>query len=262
MKRLLWIVCGVLALAGCSKTSGVTAPIGGTPPGTIADLVSWIRRSLPEDFVYPTNLDTTASLLVTSDVDGVGAAFGVFRSGFALVRAGTLTLNGAAVAQFAVPVNTVPQYFYSTYFTPPFDLPLTFDGQALHRFICQGYASIPAFQDTVRSVDLMELSAPVQNQRISKDEDFTLAWSDAGSDTTVYVAAAVYSLVDTTLHVALALGRDAPGTLVIPAARLQTAPIGGATLAIARFRLRYFTTGGVKIGMMSEATKTLTVAFY
>jgi len=254
--------CLLASCASCSKKSRVVDPGGYT--GTVADLIAFVRRALPEGFVYPATLDSTASLLVTANVDGIGAASAAFRNGPSFTDAGTLTVTAPPpvdtrlVAEYSIPVSSTIQYVYTTYLTFPFDLPLVFDGAAGHVFHATGSPLIAAFDDTIVSVPLLELTAPQAGATIARANPVTVAWSP-GKDGTVFVTASVFSVSDTTLHVAVALAQDPVGSLVIPSSRLQRVPVGEATLAVARYRVRYKQVGARRVGQLCESVVTRSV---
>src|SRR5262249_6087101 len=79
-------------LASCGKSSKSTAP-GVTPS---VSLGAAIRLLVPAPFTVPANLDTTASLLVTTSVDDTKSALCAFVSGGGLTSAGNVYLRTVA----------------------------------------------------------------------------------------------------------------------------------------------------------------------
>jgi len=251
-----------LALAsGCGKSSSSTQPA--TNVGTPADLGRAIAAAIVPGAVLPTNADTSASLMATMDVLDIREALALFYAGGALVDAGAVTTRvttlappgtaNVALDRSSVNVLGHPQYFYSTFASHPVGIAIPFDATSYQRFDVAGSGGFPALTDSILSVDMITVSAPVIEAGVKRSSDLVVAWSNPESDTTVYVQCAVSSYGDTS-HVALGvLVPDPDGATDVPSARLQTLPAGLARLSVARYRLVYHGSGVSRIGLACEA---------
>ena len=268
MNRRILVTSAALALlaiaAGCGKGSKVAGPAA--PVGTIADLQRAIASAYVAGSVLPTNVDTTASLLATVDVDGLRAAAALFLYLGNLADAGAVSARvnapvGPGVAESAldelsVNVSGLYQYVYTSLTAHPLGINLPFDGASYHRFTVAGSGSFPAFVDSVQSVAMITVSAPAASETVSRAADLAVIWSNAGADTTVYVICAVSSQVDTAKVAFGTLVRDVAGAAVVPTARLAALPAGAARLSVARYRLVYHAEGGRAVGLACEAAQT------
>ncbi|MBI1799972.1 MAG: hypothetical protein HYR73_09860 [Candidatus Eisenbacteria bacterium] len=256
-----------LGASGCGK-SGSTAP-----PAAPASLTlnQALHAALPATITVPENLDTTASVLVTLHFpEGLKGAGAAFESGGQLVEAGAVWIRttklvggGLDSVQFARTVTSSGGHtliIYSTLATaPPSVVNIPFDGITFHVFRVTGSTSIPAFVDSVRSVDDLNLTAPAEADSVTRSAGLTVSWSDAGSDPTVMVGATVIAGSDSTLRAASDAASDPTGTLLVPAARLMALPAGAARVAVARYRLVYQPEGSLSIGFVCESVEVRNV---
>ncbi len=250
-----------LVAAGCG-TKNPSSPGGGGNGGTTADFTAAVQAATLSGAVLPTTLAADASLLTTYDVDGMTAGGALFVSSGSFVDAGTVTVTSAGtatvpeavdtLARRSVLVNYAPWTYYSSLPNLPAPLPLSFDGSHWHRFRVSGTAAFGALDDSVLSVARPAVIAPAVSSDVAESADLGIAWSDAGTDTTVYVLPAIRSNADTA-HVALGvLVRDVAGHTSIPQARLASLPTGPARLAVARFRLVRHTVGAHAVQLLCE----------
>ena len=254
---------GAAVLAGCGSSEHTVAP---QPPvtGTLADVRAMVASTVLPGTVLPPNADTTASLLATMNVNGLRGASAVFVLNLSLANVGNvsvLTGPGAggvdvALDRLSTPYGGVPEYAYTTLVSHPLGVALPFDGAAYHVFAIAGASAWGAFEDSVRSVAVPTLDAPGPGASIARNADLAITWTDAGADTTVYVACAIISTADSSRVAPGDLARDASGTATITAGRLGSLPAGPATLAVTRFRLAYHTVTGRRVGLASMATST------
>lgn len=87
-----------------------------------------------------------------------------------------------------------------------------------------------------------------------RSDSLRVAWSDPGSDTTVYMVVEIDSQADTTKFAFGRIAADPAGELFVPAAAMGQLPAGGATLRLARYRLVYHAAAGrPKIGVACES---------
>ncbi len=256
------LLAALLGLAGCGSSSHTTAP---TPPAgnTLADLRAMLASTVVPGTVLPPNADTTATLLATMDVDGLRAASATFVVGASLAQAGTVSVegnSGGGGGEIDLDRLTVnyggTQSTYTTLVSHPLGVNLAFDGSTFHRFTATGSATVSALVDSIRAVTLPTLATPAASADVPRASDLAVTWSDAGTDTTVYVIAAVGSTVDSAKIALGVLVRDVAGATSIPAARLGALPAGNATLAVTRYRLAYHTPGGRKVGLACMGTRT------
>lgn len=256
----------VIGSVGCGK-SPTTPTTPGVPTGTLDDLAVMITRSFPAGSELPTTLDTTANILAGINVEGFGgsvAAFPVLSGGFlTLSDAGSVRVRtglGAARTMTALDklqlrVAGTVQTIYTTLISHPLGLALAFDGNTYHSFTVSGTAAVPALVDSVRSVTLPSLSAPSPGASASRATNLAVSWSDASTDSTVYMMVFVGSQVDTTKYAAAALVRDLAGSASVPAAQLSQLPNGAARLTAVRFRLVRRNLGVRKVNLISEAVR-------
>lgn len=255
-----------LLLAGCGK-SPTTPTQPGVPIGNFNDLAAMIARAYPVGSELPSNLDTTANILAGINVEGVRAsvaAFPVLNAGqVTLSDAGTVTVRTGlgpvksltALDKQQLNVSATIQSIYTTLISHPLDLALAFDGDTYHAFTSSGTAAVPALNDSVKSVSLPSLTAPDPGASVSRASDLTVSWSDAGSDTTVYMMAFVDSQTDTTKFAVAPLARDVNGAMAVPTAQLGLLPNGAARLTVVRFRLVRRNLAGRKLNLISETVR-------
>jgi len=259
--RVAVAALALLALASCGKSSKSTAPV--VPPSLT--LGQAVRSFVPISFVTPANLDTTASLLVTTSLDGNKSGIAAFVSGGRLVDAGQVSLRtlkgGVSDPDSTILVKlagTIQGSTYVAYASVPYaaeGIKIPFDGVLSHVWNVRGSSAIPAFLDSVQSVKDVDVTAPAEDANVPRASDLTVSWSDAGSAADVFVGAVVIASSDTTKHVAGNAALSSAGSLIVPTARLALLPAGNATLAISRFRLIYKTLGGHPTGFLVEAVK-------
>ncbi len=243
------VVAALLAGLGCStlsscgsKSSHPTAPV--IPA---INLLATLKRILPASFIYPTSLDTTASLLLSANLGGFKAAGAAFLTGQQLVDGGDVSASATVppgmIKSYALTKLVFPTQggglgvLYSSFAapsSPSIDLP--FDGATFHRFDASGAGTIPAFLDSVRSVDDIEPTI-ANGTVVQRSSDLIVGWSDPGGDPSVLVGVAVIDSSDTTRKAVVAAVPDPDGTLTVTSAQLQTLPAGAARLAVGRFRL-------------------------
>lgn len=246
-----------LALASCGSDGG--SPVGPppTPPAPI-NLVRLLQSILPDGYPLPTDIDTTASLLVALQTPTGQLAAAGFISGGTSVNAGTVSvraLEGAVFDSSTLSVLSLPfeGRLVNLYVAiPPPTLP--FDGITQHVWKASGAPQFPAFTDSVRSVEPADVTAPAPGAVVTRASGMAVTWSDAGADPAVQVVASVRSEVDTT-RFALAAAADPAGTLTIPAGSLGGLPAGAARVTVARARLRGVTVSSrpVLLGVQSNA---------
>ena len=259
--RVMTATLALLALGSCGKSSKSTAPV--VPPSLT--LGAAVRLFVPPSFTTPAGLDTTASLLATTSLDGSRTGLAVFVSGARLVDAGQVYLRtlkaGVSDPDSILLVKlagTLQGSTYVGYVTSPYTtegIKIPFDGALSHVWNVKGSSAIPAFIDSVQSVTDVTVTAPIDNASVPRSSDLMVTWSDAGSASDVYVGAVVIASSDTTRHVAGNVMLSSAGSLAVPTARLALLPAGNATLAISRFRLVYKTLGGHPTGFLVEAVK-------
>ena len=250
-------------LAGCGKSSSPSAP--SPPDGTLADVIALIRSATLPGSVPPPNVDGSASLIASSELDGVHAASALFVSGVSLLPAGDVHVRvnlvpGPGVADLLLDQITTHyqgqlEYAYTSLKSHPLGIELPFDGASWHEFKVAGSGQVPALDDSVRSVTPMAITLPADGAAAPRNADLDVTWSPSGADTTVYVAVQVSSLVDTTKTAVGVLARDGDGATIVTAAQLGLLPAGSAKLGVARFRLTYRNVAGHKIGMACESTR-------
>ncbi len=262
----LMLAGGLVLLGGCGK-SPTTPTTPGVPTGTITELNAMIERAYPSGSELPSTLDTTANILAGINVDGVRgavAAFPVRSGGFlTLSDAGAVTVRtglgatktATAFDKLQLNVAGTIQTIYTTLVSHPLDLALAFDGTTYHAFTVSGTATVPALTDSVKSVLLPNLSAPASGAAVSRASDLLVSWSDAGTDSTVYMMVFVGSQVDTTKYAAAALVRDLAGSALVPTVQLSLLPNGAARMTVVRFRLVRRDLGGRKLDMISETAR-------
>jgi hypothetical protein len=249
------------ALAGCGrKHPSAPGPTGGTPD----DFARLVQASYVSGAVLPTTLETQSSLLVTLDVEGVAVGAALFRSGTIYVAAGTVAVRVNprtfawptvdTLARQSVPVYNTPWFVYSSVPNLPALVPVVFDGVTRHHFEVSGTAAFPAFEDSVLSVARPVLSAPAAFAGVPRDADLAVSWSDAGTDSTVYVLCMLRSEVDTSRVAFGDLVRDQSGATSFPAPRLGVLPAGAARLSVARYRIARRTNGALPVNLVCEAT--------
>src|SRR5262249_38752177 len=122
-----------------------------------------------------------------------------------------------------------------------------------HVWDVKGSTTIATFIDSVQSVSNVTLTAPAPSALVSRASDLTVSWSNGGSAPDVYVGAAVISSADTTRHVAAAAVLSSAGSAIVPTASLSALAAGGATLAVARYRLVLKSEGGHPTSLLTEA---------
>ena len=66
------------------------------------------------------------------------------------------------------------------------------DGVQLHSFYSDGHDDAPIFFEEVRSIDPIELTYPVKDQKIDKNSDLTVRWSDPDPTGDYYYGLNVY----------------------------------------------------------------------
>lgn len=271
MKRLVAtlvpfaLLASLLLGAGCGKGSKATEPAGN---GTAEDFQTLLKRSYVPGTMIPTTLVASAHLLATLEVGDVRAAFAFFQQAGVFVDAGTVRLGRQrpiawigpdTLVRQSVPVNGTPFYAYSTVPALP-DMPsLVFDGSRYHLFHVTGSTNVPAFEDSVLSVSRPTVTAPASASTVLLTDSLVVTWSDAGSDTTVYVLCGLRSQVDSTKAVTARLVRDADGRTSFTSARLGTLAAGPATLAVARFRLVHDVVGGEQVDVLCESSEVRTL---
>ncbi len=259
------LLASLLLFAGCGKGSRATAPAGN---GTPDDFNSLLKQSYVPGTMIPTTLNPAAHVLATLEVGDVRAAFAFFQQAGVFVDAGRVQLGRQrpiawtgpdTLVRQSVPVNGTPFYAYSTIPALP-DMPsLVFDGSRYHLFRVTGSADVAAFDDSVQSVSRPTVTAPAAAATVLLTDSLVVTWSDAGSDTTVYVLCGLRSQVDSTKAVTARLVRDADGRTSFTSARLGTLAAGPATLAVARFRLVHDIVGGDAVDILCEATEVRSV---
>ena len=262
--RVVVTAFAVLALASCGKSSKSTQPVV-LPSLTLGEAV---RLFVPPSFTTPANLDTTASLMVTTTLDGTRSGLAVFVSGGRLVDAGQVYLRTlkAGVGDpdsilLTKLAGTLQGHTYVGYISAPYTaegIKIPFDGVLSHVWNVKGSSAIPAFIDSVKSVTDVTVTTPLDNANVSRAADLTVSWSDPGGESDVYVGAVVIASSDTTKHVAGNVVLSSAGTLTVPTARLAALPAGNATLAVSRYRLIYRITlpgPAVPTGLLVEAVR-------
>ncbi len=255
----------LLALAGCS---GKRTPLAPMPPDAPArnTYVEAFSARMPQGFVLPNTVDTTATVLLTTAIDGTAHAGALFRNGAGWVDAGEVfvrkSLSGAVADSAALdtllfPLGGVVRTLYraTVSIAHPAGLDLPFDGTTRHIFGVEGSGAFPARIDSVLSVTGAFVTEPVLHEFYPKSHDLMVSWSNPGADTAVYVTATVTSVADPTLQVQAGVTRDLDGHLVISAALLQPL-IGHVELALARYRLVYSSAGGRRVGVLCSAVAT------
>lgn len=252
------------ALAGCSgKRTPVTPVIPGPPAGS--DYARILAAKMPSTFVLPSNVDTSATLLFSTDIDGSELAGALFRNGAHLVNAGQVFVRKSLAGAVADSTELDTLYFtfggaprtiYTTQKANPFGLDLPFDGATRHIFGVEGSGAFPALIDSIVSVRDAFITEPVLHGFYPKSQDLTISWSNPGTDTTVYVTASIAMIPDTTTRLVTGTVRDVGGQLVISSSALQTMPAGHATLAVARYRLEYRTIAGRRVGVLCSDVAT------
>ncbi len=263
-RRAPAVLLFLLALAGCS---GKRTPLAPTTPDTPAGsaYAQIAAAKLPGAFVLPNTVDTTSTLLFTCEIDGAEFAGGLFRNGPDLVNAGSVfvrkSLDDAIADSTAIDTlyfafGGAPRTLYTTTKTLPPGIDLPFDGDSRHIFGVGGSGAFPALIDSVRSTRGAFLTEPVLHEFYPKSQDFTVSWSNPGTDTTVYVTAAISMVGDPAKRVVAAVAREMGGQLVIPAAVFATLPLGHAEIAVARYRLSYRTVAGRRVGVLASAVAT------
>ncbi len=258
-------------LAGCGGGGSGDAPTGPVlpPSGTAQDLANMISGSFVAGAVLPTNVDTTASLLATMNVNGLRAGLvlllspttGLQDGGAISLRTGLAgSTSETALDKLQLRVSGLIQTVYTTLPSHPLGVVLPFDATTHHRFTVPGGTGVTAFEDSVLSVTLPAIASPAASATVSRAADLVVSWSNAGADTTVYCLALVRSQVDTTMGAISALVRDPDAQTTITTARLSTLPAGAARLALARFRLvHHSVAGGRKADLVSEAVETRSI---
>jgi len=140
----------VLSLASCGKSSKSTAPV--VPPSLT--LGAAVRLFVPPSFTTPAGLDTTASLLATTSLDGSRTGLAVFVSNGRLVDAGQVYLRtqkaGVSDPDSILLVKlagTLQGSTYVGYVTSPYTtegIKIPFDGVLSHVWNVKGSSVIPA----------------------------------------------------------------------------------------------------------------------
>ena len=263
-RRIRFAALLLLALAGCSgKRTPVAPETPATPAGSAYAQI--LAARLPGAFVLPNTVDTTATLLFTSEIDGSEFAGGLFRNGPDLVNAGNVfvrkSLDGAVADSTGIDTlyftfGGAPRTLYTTTKTFPPGIDLPFDGATRHIFGVGGSGAFPALIDSVRSTGGTFITEPILHEFYPKAQDFTVSWSNPGIDTTVYVTAAISMVGDPTKRVVASVVRDLGGQLVIPAVVLAPLPLGHAEIAVARYRLTYRMVAGRKVGVLAASVAT------
>ena len=251
---LVWLA----VVAGCGS-KGTTSP----PAGTTQDLVALIASLVPAEFVLPSNVDPSASVIASMDVESKVQVFAALQNGSNLVNGGDLWSTGRGQADppgtaevmldvRSTPVGGVSQYVYSTMPSHPTGIVLGFDGTTYHRFRVTGSTQHPARIDSVQSVTPVDPTAPSSGASVPRSGGLAVSWT-GGADTTVYVGAMVYRTSDPTQRRVSGVVRDAGGGLTISSATLLGLLPGNATLVVVRFRLRYVGSGAFRTGLLVEA---------
>ena len=155
----------------------------------------------------------------------------------------------------SVPVNFQPVYVYSSIPNLPHGLPIAFDGVLQHRFQVSGTAAFPALLDSVQSVALPVVTSPAAAAGVHRNADLAVTWSDAGTDSTIYVQCVVRSDADTTRLAWGQLVRDAAGATIVTTAQLSGLAAGSARLSVGRYRLLHHLNGSHKVNLVCEATE-------
>jgi hypothetical protein len=264
--RIAALAILTLSLASCGKSSKSTAPVV-TESVTLG---AAMRAFVPASFTIPAGLDTTASLLITSRLDGSKAGIAVFVANQQLVDAGQVYLR----TQKLVPSDpdsillvrlsgSLQGKTYVAYITSPYTaegIKIPFDGVLSHVWRVKGSSSISAFCDSAQSVTDVAVTAPtLPGANVPRAADLIVTWSDGGSASDVFVGAAVISAADTTKHVSGNIALSSAGTLTVPTANLGLLAAGNATLAISRFRLVYKTFGGHPTGFLVESCQRYSI---
>lgn len=250
-------------LAGCSSKDNPAST--GPPTGTTADLARLIESAIIPGAVLPTNIDTTASIVFSLNVDGLRGASALFFGGTprSLVSAGTVTVGPippgpgtVALSTYELIVQGFLQTVYTTFPSHPAGINLSFDGTTHHRFTTSGTSLFPAMSDSVLSVGLPVISAPAAGASVPRSADLVVNWSNPGTDTTAYVIVAVGSLVDQTKIAVGTLVRDPGGAAVVSPSELGLLPAGAARLSVARFRIAARSVSGHATALICEAAAT------
>lgn len=261
-----WIFGALLALAvlaGCSSKDNPAST--GPPTGTTADLARLVESAIIPGAVLPTNIDTTASIVFSLNVDGLRAASALFVGGTprGLVSAGTVTVGPIPPGPGTVALNTYElivqgflQTVYTTLVSHPVGINLPFDGATYHRFTTSGTSLFPAMSDSVLSVGLPVISAPAAGANVLLSADLVVNWSNPGTDTTTYVLVMVVSLVDTTKVAIGMLVTDPGGVAVVNTPELGLLPAGPARMSVARFRIAPRSVSGHATALICEAAST------
>lgn len=252
-----------LVLPGCGGGGGTTGPTG-PPTGTFNDLLALIDRSLLTGAALPTDLDSTAAIVATLDVEGVRGAFALFPTfltptaaqfsdaGTVSVRTGPSGGETALDKQQLV-VSGFTMNVYSTLPSHPAGVLLAFDGATQHRFTVSGSTSVVPFVDSVLSVSRPNVSAPSPGATITRSAGLPITWTAMGSDTTVYVTAVIVSMIDSSFSATATIARDIDATATIAAGPLTTLPPGAARLSVARYRIQRRDAGARRINLVCEA---------
>lgn len=259
----------LLTLATGCGSSGSTAP-GGPPTGTVAELLALIDRAIVPGAVLPQHVDTTAAYVATMDVEGFEAAFALFPTtlspqvvqfsdaGAVSVRTGPPLAETAFDKQQLV-VNGFTMNVYSTLPSHPAGLALVFDGAVQHRFTVGGSSAVAAFSDSVLSVSRPPITAPAAAATVTRASGLAISWTPMGSDSTVYITAAVTSMVDSSLSVFATIARDLDGTTSVGGGVLSNLPPGAARLSLARSRIVRRSAGARLVNLICEAVSTRTI---
>lgn len=246
--------------AGCGKSTGTTD--GGGGGGTLADYQALVQTCYVSGMEVPPGLDATAGVVVTADVDGVRAAAAIWRQGAVFVDVGAVTVHDTprvlpvepdTLVRRSVPVAGTPYYAYSTVPSLPAMPHLVFDGTRDHVVTASGAPGVPAMRDSVRSVARPVVSGPAQDAVVPRAADLAVAWSDAGTDTSVLVLCTVRSLVDSTRWGYALPVHDTAGQATVPANLLQPLPPGAARLAVVRYRRLLRVPGALAVNLVCEA---------
>ncbi|MFN8587609.1 MAG: hypothetical protein U0704_07370 [Candidatus Eisenbacteria bacterium] len=264
---LLAALAASAVLAGCGASSDLTLP--GIVVHWPDEFDSLATRSQPAGAVTASNVPGNVSLLATFEVSGLRSAFGLFTDGLFFVDAGTVQvrahapIGGASVQKtldkLSMLVGASPWYLYTSLPSNPLGVNLAFDGTEHHVFSVSGSGSVAAFTDSVRSVAHPAVTAPANGAAVSRAADLAVSWSDAGSDTTVYVRALLASQVDSSKVAFSELVRDVAGTTTVPASWLAVLPAGSARLSVARWRVAYHGTGTSRTALVCETVELRTL---
>ena len=139
-------LCALSLLSGCGGKSGPTTPTGSVPTLTLRQT---LEASVPSTVTVPSNLDTTASLLLTLHLGGpVKGAAAAFMNGM-LVDAGKVWIRAFQISgaldsvELTETSGVISGHAIVVYGTPVPTLNIPFDGDAYHVFRVAGSTAIP-----------------------------------------------------------------------------------------------------------------------